>query len=60
MSPVKEEKELSDYDQALYLLENNPPEQRLDFHLPYSRYFKLEECWSKIKSARSIFRGSEV
>ncbi|KAK9428058.1 hypothetical protein V1505DRAFT_402144 [Lipomyces doorenjongii] len=54
MSPVKEEKKLSDYDQALYLLENNPPEQRLDFYLPYSRYLKLEECWSKIKSARNI------
>ncbi|KAK9329121.1 hypothetical protein V1520DRAFT_370636 [Lipomyces starkeyi] len=54
MSPVKDEKERSDYDQALYLLENNPPEQRLDFHLPYSQYLKLEECWSKIKSARNI------
>ncbi|KAK9351442.1 hypothetical protein V1505DRAFT_400535 [Lipomyces doorenjongii] len=54
MSPVTEEKELSDYDQALYLLENNPPERRLDFYLPYSRYLKLEECWSKIKSARNI------
>ncbi|KAK9493302.1 hypothetical protein V1508DRAFT_403997 [Lipomyces doorenjongii] len=54
MSPVKDEKELSDYDRALYLLENNPPEQRLDFHLPYSQYLKLEECWAKIKSARNI------
>ncbi|KAK9314956.1 hypothetical protein V1524DRAFT_431056 [Lipomyces starkeyi] len=54
MSPVKDEKERSDYDQALYLLDNNPPEQRLDFHLPYSQYLILEECWSKIKSARNI------
>ncbi|KAK9494029.1 hypothetical protein V1508DRAFT_403383 [Lipomyces doorenjongii] len=54
MSPATEEKELSDYDQALYLLENNPPERRLDFYLPYSRYLKLQECWSKIKSARYI------
>ncbi|KAK9350659.1 hypothetical protein V1523DRAFT_445221 [Lipomyces doorenjongii] len=54
MYPVKDEKELSDYDQALYLLENNPPEQRLDFHLPYSQYLKLEECWAEIKSARNI------
>ncbi|KAK9344074.1 hypothetical protein V1522DRAFT_445733 [Lipomyces starkeyi] len=54
MSPVRDEKERSDYDQALYLLENNPPEQRFDFHLPYSQYLKLEECWSKIKSARNI------
>ncbi|KAK9386381.1 hypothetical protein V1515DRAFT_616631 [Lipomyces mesembrius] len=27
---------------------------RLGFHLPYSRYLILEECWSKIKAARNI------
>ncbi|KAK9362394.1 hypothetical protein V1504DRAFT_448348 [Lipomyces starkeyi] len=54
MSPQKDEKGLSDYDTALSLLTNNPPEQRLDVHLPYSQYLKLEECWSKIRSARNI------
>ncbi|KAK9487882.1 hypothetical protein V1527DRAFT_494427 [Lipomyces starkeyi] len=47
MSPQKDEKELSDYHTVLSLLTNNPPEQRLD-------YLKLEECWSKIRSARNI------
>ncbi|KAK9371537.1 uncharacterized protein V1513DRAFT_461276 [Lipomyces chichibuensis] len=55
MCPQKLEKGgLSDYDTALNLLKDNPPEQRLDFHLPYSQYLKLEECWSKIRLARDI------
>ncbi|KAK9310924.1 hypothetical protein V1522DRAFT_414899 [Lipomyces starkeyi] len=54
MSPHKDENALSDYDKALGLLKNNPPEQRLDFHLTYSQYLKLEESWSKIRSARNI------
>ncbi|KAK9351141.1 hypothetical protein V1523DRAFT_442143 [Lipomyces doorenjongii] len=44
----------SDYDTAIDLLKNNPPEQRLDFHLPYSQYLKLEDCWSKIRLAQNI------
>ncbi|KAK9346939.1 hypothetical protein V1522DRAFT_457573 [Lipomyces starkeyi] len=54
MSPLKDEKGLSDYDTTLSLLTNNPPEQRLDVHLPYSQYLKLEDCWSKTRSARNI------
>ncbi|KAK9239816.1 hypothetical protein V1525DRAFT_424270 [Lipomyces kononenkoae] len=54
MSPSKVENAVSDFDTALDLLENNTPEQRLDLHMPYSRYLELEECWSEIKSARYI------
>ncbi|KAK9252489.1 hypothetical protein V1507DRAFT_481595 [Lipomyces tetrasporus] len=50
----KVENALSDYGKGLSLLKHNPPEQRLDVHLPYSEYLKLEECWSKIRSARNI------
>ncbi|KAK9433307.1 hypothetical protein V1505DRAFT_352813 [Lipomyces doorenjongii] len=54
-SPQKNERGgHSDYDTALDLLKNNPPEQRLDFHLPYSQYLKLEDCWSKIRLAENI------
>ncbi|KAK9489537.1 hypothetical protein V1508DRAFT_407002 [Lipomyces doorenjongii] len=44
----------SDYDMALDLLKNNPAEQRLDFHLPYSQYLQLEECWCKIRLVGNI------
>ncbi|KAK9334365.1 hypothetical protein LIPSTDRAFT_76491 [Lipomyces starkeyi NRRL Y-11557] len=44
----------SNYDKALYLLKNNPPEQRLDIRLPHSQYLKLEESWSKFKSENNI------
>ncbi|KAJ8103561.1 hypothetical protein POJ06DRAFT_279322 [Lipomyces tetrasporus] len=54
MSLQKVENALSDYGKGLSLLKHNPPEQRLDVHLPYSEYLKLEECWSKIRSARNI------
>ncbi|KAK9243331.1 hypothetical protein V1506DRAFT_580782 [Lipomyces tetrasporus] len=54
MSLQKDKNAVSDYETALSLLEHNPPEQRLDVHLPYSEYLKLEDCWSKIRSARNI------
>ncbi|KAK9482092.1 hypothetical protein V1527DRAFT_45612 [Lipomyces starkeyi] len=54
MSLVRDENTHLDYDKALSLLKNNPPEQRLDIHMPYSQYLKLEEWWSKIKLARGI------
>ncbi|KAK9371133.1 hypothetical protein V1509DRAFT_2915 [Lipomyces kononenkoae] len=54
MSPSKTENLVSDFENALDLLKNNPAEQRLDVHMPYSRYQELEECWSKIKSARIV------
>ncbi|KAK9490101.1 hypothetical protein V1508DRAFT_458039 [Lipomyces doorenjongii] len=54
-SPQKNERGgLSDYDRAIDLLKNNPPEQRLDFHLPYFQYLKLEDCWSKMRLAENI------
>ncbi|KAK9324739.1 hypothetical protein V1517DRAFT_365922 [Lipomyces orientalis] len=53
-SLVQDEDALSDYDMALNLLKNNPPENRLDIPLSYSQYLKLEECWSNIKSVRGI------
>ncbi|KAK9355618.1 hypothetical protein V1523DRAFT_438440 [Lipomyces doorenjongii] len=50
----KDKNSSSDYDEALFLLENNLPEQRLDIPLPYSQYLKLEESWSKFKSENNI------
>ncbi|KAK9323512.1 hypothetical protein V1517DRAFT_320041, partial [Lipomyces orientalis] len=44
----------SDYCNALQLLKDNPPEQRLDIHAPYSQYLKLEKSWSKYKSETNI------
>ncbi|KAK9342274.1 hypothetical protein V1522DRAFT_438946 [Lipomyces starkeyi] len=44
----------SDYDKALSLLKNNPPEQRQDIRLPYCQYLKLEESWSKFRSENNI------
>ncbi|KAK9345201.1 hypothetical protein V1522DRAFT_436688 [Lipomyces starkeyi] len=52
--PLNDRDSCSDYDEALFLLKNNPPEQRLDIHLPYSQYVKLEESWSKFKSENNI------
>ncbi|KAK9344023.1 hypothetical protein V1522DRAFT_411603 [Lipomyces starkeyi] len=52
--PRTDDDPYSNYDKALYLLKNNPPEQRLDIRLPYSQYLKLEERWSKFKSENSI------
>ncbi|KAK9360714.1 hypothetical protein V1504DRAFT_440149 [Lipomyces starkeyi] len=54
MFPGNDRKSSSDYDEALFLLKNNPPEQRLDISLPYSQYLKLEESWSKFKSENNI------
>ncbi|KAK9235803.1 hypothetical protein V1525DRAFT_347553 [Lipomyces kononenkoae] len=53
-SLVRDENALSDYDMALSLLENNPPENRLDVSMSYSQYLQLEESWSQIKSAKGI------
>ncbi|KAK9238594.1 hypothetical protein V1525DRAFT_449528 [Lipomyces kononenkoae] len=48
--PHTVEHKTSDFDKALYLLQNNPPEQRLDIPLSHFQYRKLEESWSKFKS----------
>ncbi|KAJ8104409.1 hypothetical protein POJ06DRAFT_279840 [Lipomyces tetrasporus] len=50
----KDENALSGYEKALSLLKHNPPERRLDVHLPYSEYLKLDESWSNTRSARNI------
>ncbi|KAK9357553.1 hypothetical protein V1504DRAFT_398549 [Lipomyces starkeyi] len=50
----KVENPSSDYGKALHLLQNNPPEHRLDIHLSYSQYLKLEKNWSKFKSEKNI------
>ncbi|KAK9244336.1 hypothetical protein V1506DRAFT_567743 [Lipomyces tetrasporus] len=47
MSLGKVENVGSDYCNALQLLKNIPPEQRLDIHVPYSQYLKLEKSWSE-------------
>ncbi|KAK9311921.1 hypothetical protein V1522DRAFT_454484 [Lipomyces starkeyi] len=60
MSMASDENTLSDYDKALSRLKNNPPEQRIDIHMPYSQYLKLEECWSKIKLARGISEDQSI
>ncbi|KAK9321609.1 hypothetical protein V1517DRAFT_325896 [Lipomyces orientalis] len=49
-SPGLEKNWISEFDKALNLLKSNAPEERLDIHMPYSQYLKLEESWSKIKS----------
>ncbi|KAK9490039.1 hypothetical protein V1508DRAFT_406644 [Lipomyces doorenjongii] len=42
------------YNKALYLLTHNPPEQRLDIPMPYSKYLQLEESWSKFQVDNNI------
>ncbi|KAK9250532.1 hypothetical protein V1507DRAFT_482972 [Lipomyces tetrasporus] len=48
MSLQKDKNAVSDYETALSLLEHNPPEQRLD------------DCWSKIRSARNISEDQKI
>ncbi|KAK9246045.1 hypothetical protein V1506DRAFT_536582 [Lipomyces tetrasporus] len=43
-----------DYDKALHLLTHNPPEQRLDIPMPYSKYLRLEESWSNYNADNNI------
>ncbi|KAK9327976.1 hypothetical protein V1520DRAFT_314022 [Lipomyces starkeyi] len=50
----KHKNEMSNYAKALQLLKNNPPEQRLDVHLPYSMYLDLQKSWSKFKEKMDI------
>ncbi|KAK9364973.1 hypothetical protein V1509DRAFT_571978, partial [Lipomyces kononenkoae] len=38
----------TDYNRALNPLKSNPPEQRLDIHLPYAKYLELEEAFFKL------------
>ncbi|KAK9234000.1 hypothetical protein V1525DRAFT_350979 [Lipomyces kononenkoae] len=54
MIPGNDRNSSSDYVEALSLLKNNPPEQRLDIPMPYSRYLQLEDSWSKFKSENDI------
>ncbi|KAK9349757.1 hypothetical protein V1523DRAFT_443029 [Lipomyces doorenjongii] len=46
--------EISNYAKALHLLKNNTPEQRIDVHLTYSTYLKLQKSWSKFKEVMDI------
>ncbi|KAK9385164.1 hypothetical protein V1515DRAFT_609099 [Lipomyces mesembrius] len=48
-----------DYAKALDLLKKNPPEQRIDIHLPYSLYLRLEESWSRFKAEASILENQK-
>ncbi|KAK9325991.1 hypothetical protein V1517DRAFT_360083 [Lipomyces orientalis] len=41
--------EMSNYAEALHLLKDNSPEQRLDVRLPYSMYLDLQKSWSSLK-----------
>ncbi|KAK9246927.1 hypothetical protein V1506DRAFT_533617 [Lipomyces tetrasporus] len=47
------------YAKALDLLKKNPPEQRIDIHLPYSLYLKLEESWSRFKVEANILEDQK-
>ncbi|KAK9242706.1 hypothetical protein V1506DRAFT_568872 [Lipomyces tetrasporus] len=49
-----------DYDKALYLLTHNPPEQRLDIHMPYSKYLQLEESWYPSLSYNALMQIATV
>ncbi|KAK9319831.1 hypothetical protein V1517DRAFT_376170 [Lipomyces orientalis] len=44
----------ADYAKPLSLLKFNPPEQRLDIHMPYSQHLLLEDAWSKFMADNNI------
>ncbi|KAK9311989.1 hypothetical protein V1524DRAFT_449984 [Lipomyces starkeyi] len=43
-----------DYNKAFKLLQENPPEQRLDIHLPHSKYLLLNDAFSELKLKTGI------
>ncbi|KAK9365186.1 hypothetical protein V1509DRAFT_642901 [Lipomyces kononenkoae] len=53
-SPVSEEPFLSNSNEALRLLKENPAEQRLDVPLTYPKYLELEDEFSRYKLDENI------
>ncbi|KAK9327746.1 hypothetical protein V1520DRAFT_393654 [Lipomyces starkeyi] len=54
MRSVRDECIISDYNKAFKLLQENPPEQRLDIHLPHSKYLQLNDAFSELKLKTGI------
>ncbi|KAK9429459.1 hypothetical protein V1505DRAFT_168744, partial [Lipomyces doorenjongii] len=44
----------SDYREALRLLKDNPPEQRLEIHMPLPMYVRLQDAYSELKLETNI------
>ncbi|ODQ71855.1 hypothetical protein LIPSTDRAFT_310225 [Lipomyces starkeyi NRRL Y-11557] len=51
---VTDSEALSNYSAAFALLNENPPEQRLDVQLPYEKFVQLDAAFSELKSAAGI------
>ncbi|KAK9342065.1 hypothetical protein V1522DRAFT_64673 [Lipomyces starkeyi] len=51
---VTDSEALSNYNAAFTLLNDNPPEQRLDVQLPYEKFVQLDAAFSDLKSAAGI------
>ncbi|KAK9342775.1 hypothetical protein V1522DRAFT_460679 [Lipomyces starkeyi] len=51
---VTDSEALSNYNAAFTLLNENPPEQRLDVQLPYEKFVQLDAAFSELKSAAGI------
>ncbi|KAK9351495.1 hypothetical protein V1523DRAFT_416595 [Lipomyces doorenjongii] len=54
MPPVTDESMDSDYREALRLLKDNPPEQRLEIHMPLPMYVRLQDAYSELKLETNI------
>ncbi|KAK9426874.1 hypothetical protein V1505DRAFT_140306, partial [Lipomyces doorenjongii] len=54
MPPVTDESMDSDYREALRLLKDNPPEQRLEIHMPLPMYLRLQDAYSELKLETNI------
>ncbi|ODQ74712.1 hypothetical protein LIPSTDRAFT_68810, partial [Lipomyces starkeyi NRRL Y-11557] len=51
---VTDAEALSNYNAAFALLNENPPDQRLDVQLPYEKFVQLDAAFSELKSAAGI------
>ncbi|KAK9427325.1 hypothetical protein V1505DRAFT_358899 [Lipomyces doorenjongii] len=51
---VTDSEALSNYNAAFTLLNDNPPEQRLDVQLPYEKFVQLDAAFSELKSTAGI------
>ncbi|KAK9360840.1 hypothetical protein V1504DRAFT_453418 [Lipomyces starkeyi] len=54
MPPVKDDTIFSEYEDVFRLLTENPPEQILDVHLPFSKYTQMGCAFSRIKADKNI------
>ncbi|KAK9352117.1 hypothetical protein V1505DRAFT_334567 [Lipomyces doorenjongii] len=51
---VTDSEALSNYNAAFTLLNDNPPEKRLDVQLPYEKFVQLDAAFSELKSTAGI------